>query len=237
MDWKQAGLVGGIVAASLILLGLIANAVGILSFNDPRGDDRLSVGASPSEIVTTADPAAGKTGAEPSEPTAAPAGDAWVPLYEHELMHLDNFMADTDACYLLLVDFDSMDGNRFSSPDEPGSDTRTEHTDLVWDGCTGFAENEVSLYSTETSLGSHWAEGTVLNAEDCHADILEYPLALSWVFDPTSPHETWFREGSVLCMVTSDDQVVLGEVTDVASDPDDPTGFRAVFEISLWTRA
>lgn len=237
-NWKQAGLVGGIVAASLILLAFIANAVGIIQFGDPRRDDGDLGGAEPSAIITAAEPSGAQS--SPSDTTAAAGEDTWVPVYEHELMKLDNSTAGTDSCRLLLIDFDSMDDSRFVLADPLGSDTSTEDTDLVWDACTGFAENEVTLYANGTGRGPNFAEGrTGFDAQHCHAETDSFPFELSSSFDPMRSYVPWLGKtgAPVLCMVTSEEQVALGELTEIPSTPEDSTGFSAVFEVSLWTRA
>jgi hypothetical protein len=92
----------------------------------------------------------------------------------------------------------------------------------------------VHLVSNETSLGSLWAEGTLLDAATCHADIEGFPLALSKTIDAESPSESWFSEGQVLCMRTSDERIVVGELTLVAASTDASPGVQATFRLALW---
>ena len=62
INWKQYSLVGALVAASMVLLGFIANAIGIIRNPAPGTEDDTATpigGASPSDITVTGTPTVG----------------------------------------------------------------------------------------------------------------------------------------------------------------------------------
>jgi hypothetical protein len=239
INWKQYSLFGGLVVAIMVLLGFVAHALGIIEFRSPGpGDDPVGVGgASPSDIITTDAPIDSVPNSGASETTEPAAEGTWTAKYEGQILPLDSSPAGTDECTPLGFELDEVTdaGFVFWRTDSDGS--ASDDIDLIWDDCTGHEDNEVYLSSSATSFGSLWAEDTVFDAEGCHADIEDFPIGLFNTIDPVSPSETWFTEGQVLCMRTSDEQIVIADLTSVEPATDEYPGMKATFEVTLWVRA
>ncbi len=240
INWKQYSLVGGLVAAIMVLLGFIANAIGIIEIRLPGTEDDTATpigGASPSDITVTGTPTESASAPDPSDTTeAVPSAEGtWITVYEEQTLYLDSFLSGTDACGGLGFELDAVgaDGTFQTEPASIGESA--DHVDLIWDPC--FEEGLVHLDSGENSFGSLWAEGTEFDAASCQADFADIQLNLGKVIDPRSPHETWFSEGQLLCMLTSDGQIVLADLTSVEPATDEYPGLQATFEMTLWARA
>lgn len=234
VNWKHYSLFGALVAATVILLGFIAEAIGIIEFRFPgAGGDTPIGGASPSDIVTTG---------EPVEPALSPeetgvATGTWESVYEEQILSLDSFLVGTDSCDAIGFDLDTPAADGTFAAESAAIGESPAHIDIIWDPCSGYDDHVVYLTSGPFSLGSLWAEGTVLDAAECLEDNETYEMNLYKMIDPESPSESWFSVGQVLCMLTSEDQVVIADLTSVEPASDEYPGLQATFEVTLWARA
>ena len=107
-----------------------------------------------------------------------------------------------------------------------------DHVDLIWDPC--FEEGLSPTWTPARTASVRCARAP--NSTRPHArPIAGFRLNLGKVIDPRSPHETWFRRKlELLCMLTSDGQIVLGDLTTVEPATDEYPGLQATFEVTLW---
>ncbi|GAA2325932.1 hypothetical protein GCM10009853_100570 [Glycomyces scopariae] len=212
LNWKQTGAVAAITVAVVAVLGLVAYATGVLALG---------------ELESSADDRAG----EPEDAPADPAAGIWTQVYEGKDMFMDDFWAGDDFCSEVEYDLDTLvaDGVIASDVDFDDFDLADDDVDLVWDACTDWEQHLASLSTTEVSAGSHSPSGSTLEARSCAGDA---EAAFAWRFDTFDPATGSLEEGSELCVVTSEGNVMLARAVRVAVDQD--YGLGIVFEASLW---
>jgi hypothetical protein len=237
-NWRALVLPVSLTAAIVVLLVLIANAVGIIEIQVPWASDSPgTITASPSDITLVAEPEAP---AEPVEPeTTGPETESagtWTVVYEEELVYLDTFLAGSDTCVGVQIDLDTVDPDTGIYTEAFEDEASSDAFDLIWDPCSRYSESLAYLSAGAASPGELWIEGTGFDAAGCFAETESLQFYMLKEIDPEKPSDTWFNAGDELCMVTDQQQVALGTVATVTPSTPDGTGFEATLEVSLWAR-
>ena len=117
-----------------MVLGLVANAAGVLTISVPGPNGEGASHAGPSSDAGASPGLA----SDPAAPTTA--GSVWEVVYEGKDMHMDDFWIGDALCSIVEFDLDTLVGCgviaadvHFDEVDLPDGDV-----DLAWDACTDW---------------------------------------------------------------------------------------------------
>jgi hypothetical protein len=227
------------VAVILALFGFVADVFGIIGFaNGKAGTEPATAAASthsPDPEPQTTPASASVSEPSLTEDSTTAEASSWVVLREGVALYLTSILAGTDECVVDMLDFDEIDEYGSIHIEEPSGDSTPAALDVMWNPCTGFDSNEVYFGASESSSVVIAPAAESLDAKKCFAQASSVEPNLGWVIDPYRPDDLPLRVGMTLCVLTSSNQVVLAEFTEVESASDSDPWIRLALDVSLWT--